>query len=424
MTTRTMLTVTTVLAICGCEGPSYDSAGGRDDAGAARADSGPAAADGGARDSGPGVDAGAMPGVDDPSYDEIAAAEAEELGPEWRAALAERVVDYSAALRIASLRLTGEPPSLLDIRFVASAGDQRAAYETVIDRYLDDPRFARQMRAFFRDTFKMGGTAELDTAPILATELTVEDRDFTQLFTATAGNCPTWSATTGAFASADCDSGAPSEAGVLTNPAVMKQFSSNLGFRRVRWIQETFDCARFPTETTAPIDVGGPAPYTSPWPFESIAGTTSGGRIDFLDVSSVVCANCHSTMNHIAPLVGNFDEDGMWQDSIVVTLPSEGNPPVELGDWLPPGERTSWRLGVPAADLPALGRAMAADREVATCSVARVWNFALGKGDIVTTLTVVPDAVLRTLVDDYVSSGHRLKRTIRAIFTSDDFVRF
>lgn len=50
---------------------------------------------------------------------------------------------------------------------VAGAADPRAAYEALVDQYLADPRFARQMLGWFRDTFRMGG-GPLDSAPAFA----------------------------------------------------------------------------------------------------------------------------------------------------------------------------------------------------------------------------------------------------------------
>lgn len=347
-----------------------------------------------------------------------------ELTEEWRRRLEERTVDYSTALRTASLILRGDLPSLAEIRFVGDASDQQAAYAAMIDSFLEDPRFTRQLLAQFRDTFKMGG-GDLESAPVFAAQLVVEERDFTQLFTATSGNCPTYDGDTATFTSQDCDSGAPQQAGVLTNPDVMRHFFSNLAFRRVRWVQETFACRAFPAESSGmAADVGGEAPYTAPWPFESIAGADTGGRIDFHDVSSVICANCHATMNHIAPLFAQFDDDGMWQGEYAVPLPLEDTPMAQRTDYLPEGEGTAWRLGVPVDDLAELGAAMAADTDVAHCTVARMWNWAFGKGDIVATLSTVPESVLAPYVDDYVGGGHQLKQTIRAIFTSEDFVRF
>ena len=54
------------------------------------------------------------------------------LGPEWEDELASREVDYAAALRTASLRLRGDLPTLLEVRFVSEAPDPKVAYEAMI----------------------------------------------------------------------------------------------------------------------------------------------------------------------------------------------------------------------------------------------------------------------------------------------------
>ena len=355
----------------------------------------------------------------DPDY--VPTPDEGELSDRWRDELDAREVDYQTALRTASLRLRGDLPTLLEIRFLEAAPDQRAAYEAMVDDFLEDPRFVQQLRLFWRDTMKMGG-GNLDTAPNFATQLVVEGRPITELFTATSGNCPTFA--DGAFSSADCSSGAPAQAGVLTDPAVQRHFFSNLAFRRVRWIQETFACHAFPAEVGASTDVGGVVPYTAPWDFESISGSRTVGRVDFHDVSSVICANCHATMNHLAPLVANFDEEGMWDDAIAVPTPLEGAPMAERTDWLPDGEGTAWRFEVPAADLPALGAAMAADPSVHACLAARVHNWAMGHGDVVDQLAIVPRATTERLTATLRASGYELRDVIYDAFTGDDFVRF
>ena len=350
---------------------------------------------------------------------------AEELD-EWDQRLEEREVDYGAALRIAALRLTGELPTLAEIKAVADAGDepaQRTVYRALVKAYIDSPAFAVQMTRFWRDVLKIGGGA-MDTPAVFAAQLTVEGRPYTEMFTATAGTCPTYDRETMVFTATDCASGAPAHAGLLTHPAVMAQFFSNMAFRRVRWVQETFDCTAFPVEVGDPQDVGGAADYNGVWPFESVASLETGGTIDFQDAKSVVCANCHQTMNHLAPLFANFDADGNWQDAISVPLPVDGAPPARIEDWLVAGEQTAWRYGVPVADLTQLGQVMASDPRIAECAVARVWNWALGKQDIVDALTVVPSEVVAEQVDAFVAGGHVLKDTIYSVFTSDDFVRF
>src|SRR5690606_31274027 len=130
------------------------------------------------------------------------------------------------------------------------------------------------------------------------------------------------------FTAADCMNGAPVHAGLLTHPAVHAHFYSNMAFRRTRWVQETFACTAFPAEVSDPIDVGGSAVYSAPWPFESISGFANGGEVDFLDTSGVTCANCHATMNHITPLLATYDEAGNYAGDFAVLLPTEGTPTV------------------------------------------------------------------------------------------------
>ncbi len=353
---------------------------------------------------------------------------------EWNVKLGERQVDYNAALRIAALRLTGELPHLADIKALAGAAnlaEQKVIYEATVRAYLDpaDPtygaRFTQQMIKMWRDAFKMGGSAMLETAPVFAARITVENRPFADMFTATTDTCPTYSPRGGGFVRGDCTNGVTTAAGVLTNPGMNAQFFSNLAFRRVRWVQETFACTAFPTETGAPpIDIGAVEPYSSPWPFESISGTANGGTINFLDTSAVVCAKCHSTMNHLAPLFANFDDQGVMKGSIQVKTPNAGAPTALLTDWLPAGQTTAWRFGVSVADLPALGQAMATDPKVAECAVARLWNYAMGAGDIVDTLAVVPSDVIAAQVAAFQASGGKLKDALYAVFTADDFVKF
>jgi hypothetical protein len=206
---------------------------------------------------------------------------------------------------------------------------------------------------------------------------------------------------------------------------VMAQFNSNFAFRRTRWVQETFVCTAFPAETAAaPVDVGGGAPYTGVWPFASIAGKDNGGRVDFHDVQATICANCHTTINHIAPLFANYDANGMYQTTISVTTPLDGAPLAKLSDYLPAGETTAWRYQVPAADIPALGAAMKNDPQVEACGVARMWNWALGKTDIVDTLQQVPSATITDQIAAFHASGWTLKDLVLAVYTSDDFVKF
>jgi hypothetical protein len=190
-------------------------------------------------------------------------------------------------------------------------------------------------------------------------------------------------------------------------------------------VQEIFACSAFPAEiANVATDVQGASPYTGTFPFTSIAGKASGGRVDFRDTKSVICANCHSNINHIAPLFAHFDRAGAYQAGFAVPTPLPDAPPAQLLDYLPPGEPTAWRKGVPVADMAALGAAIAADPDVSACMVARLWNWALGKSDIVDSSTRVPAATIDAQVAAFAAGGHRVRGALRNIFTSDDFVRF
>jgi hypothetical protein len=240
-----------------------------------------------------------------------------------------RRTDYGEALRSASLKLVGELPTLADINAIGAAATDDAKkpiYEAAVDKYLADPRFAATQIAFWRNTFKTGidagtqpaqGMPSFDTAATFAAQVVVQDRPYTDLLTATTGTCPTFA--NGTFTAGNCNNNAAT-AGVLTDPGLMAQFVSNMAFRRVRFVQETFDCTRFPAEVKTDGVPMGNGTYTSPWDFNSIAGGTT-AKVNFQDTSAVICANCHTTMNHIAPLFANFDAQGAFQSSIQVQTP-------------------------------------------------------------------------------------------------------
>lgn len=346
--------------------------------------------------------------------------------------LDQRKTSYTEALRTASFKLVGNAPTLQQIEDLRTAPDQAKAYEEQIDAMMADARFSKRMIVFWQNTMRQGGPAgggkpSRDTAPTFAARLTVEGQPFTNLFTAPTNNCPTFDGK--AFVDGTCTNG-PVTAGILADPGLQAQYYGNLAFRRVRFFQETFACRKQPAELSAmptPIGTSGQS-YTSPWKFESIAGTDNGGRVDFHDVSSAICANCHGTSNHRAPLLANFDEAGKYQPTIQVQTPIAGLPFSVMEDWLPqtgtPPEGPAWKLGVPTKDLAELGAAMAADDEVMSCAVARVWNYAMSKGDIVIDAANVAPEVIAPLYKDFKQNGYNLRKVVRATFIHEDFVRF
>jgi hypothetical protein len=346
--------------------------------------------------------------------------------------LAARQIDYGQALRTAAIKLVGNLPTLDEQAGVTDA----TSYGAQIDKYLADPRFALQLKSYFSDMMKMGGTlpvvngkttvnVSLDTAPTFATELVIKDQPITGMFTATTNTCPTLSADGSTFTDAVCPvSNGLATAGILTDPGAMAQFYSNMSFRRARWIQESFACSRFPAEYSATPVAMGSGQYTSPWPFASITGGAT-AQINFQDTSSVVCADCHTTMNHYAPLFANFDVAGVYQTTIQVHTPTPADPISVLGDWLPSGQQFYWRFGGTAVtDITGLGAQIAADPTVQKCQVQRAWNWAMSKTDIVNDLAVVPDSTITDIMTVYTSGGMKMKATFKAIFTAPDFVMF
>jgi hypothetical protein len=344
-----------------------------------------------------------------------------------------RTADYGAALRIATEKLALRLPTLAEIKAIEGAADKKAAYAQQIDALLAGKDFAASQVKFWRDTFKTGGNGQapamgqpnLDSAVYFASSVVVAGKPFTDLFTATAGTCPTFDAAAGTFAAANCG-GAQATAGVLSDPGLMKQYYANMAFRRARFVQETFVCSKFPAEAGEKSVKMGAGYYSSPWDVNSISGKLNkpDARVDFHDASAVVCAGCHTTLNHQAPLFMYFNEQGVYNAAQVgVVVPLPGNPRATLVDFLPAGEAPAWRFGKAAADLPAFGAAMAQDPTVQRCAVTRAWNYAFSRGNVVDDISPVPATVSDPLLAKF-KNGFNYKNLLRDVFVSDDFTKF
>jgi hypothetical protein len=352
--------------------------------------------------------------------------------------LEQREINYTEALRTASFKIVGNAPTLQQMEDLRVAADPKVRYEAMIDDLLADPRFARRMVEFWKNTMRMGGPAQgpqpsRDTAPVFAARVTVEGKPYTDLFTATENTCPTFDPATSTFTDGSCPNGpvGAETAGLLTDPGIHAHYFGNFAFRRNRFFQETFACRKQPAELSAtPVPMGN-GTYTAPWAFDSIAGTSNGGRVDFLDVSSAICANCHATANHRAPLFATYDAFGAYQAPVgvgpdaeyAVMVPITDTPFAKFSDFLPPGQTTAWKFDQPAATLVEMGARMADDDEVHACAVARIWNFGMSKGDIVNDAASVPSEVIADLLTEF-KKDFNLRATLRAVFLHTDFVSF
>ena len=67
---------------------------------------------------------------------------------------------------------------------------------------------------------------------------------------------------------------------------------------------------------------------------------------------------------------------------------------------------------------------MANDPEVIECMVARVWNWGLGHGDIVDTLSLVPSDTIAQQLADFQASGYNMRELIYQVFISEDFTKY
>lgn len=358
---------------------------------------------------------------------------------EIRKLLDQRKTDYGEALRTASLKLADRLPTLEQIKRIENAADanaKKAAYEAMVDEMIAAPEFSGVMVKFWRDTFRIAQVGDpkenvnRDGAPTFAAQLTVEGRSYSELFTATDNTCPTFAADTNTFTATPCglptDGTAGPTVGVLTDPGILSQYYANMAFRRVRFIQETFVCTKFPAEFAAKATPMGSGTYTAALPFASITGkeNKADAKVDFLDTKAVICANCHANLNHLAPLFLNYDMNGALRDKSQVKIPIPKEPAAERIDFLPAGEGLAWRLNKPITDIASLGQALAADPDVPRCAVNRVWNYAMSRGDIVNDLATIPEAVTDPFVAKLTVNGMKLKETIREVFKSEDFTKF
>jgi hypothetical protein len=371
---------------------------------------------------------------------------AQEQEEEVKKILDARKVDYGEALRTASLKLVSELPTFDQIQRLATASNeaaQKQVYEQEIDKMMADPRFEVRMIQWWRDTLATGGPSpragfpSYDTAATFAAQVVLEDRSYMELFTASKGTCPTYRAGAtatekGVFTPADCTTGANAAptAGLLTDPGLLSQYYANMAFRRVRIVQERFACSKFPAEFASNPTPMGAGTYTTPWPFDKLPDSketdaAKKGAVNFQDTSAVICANCHNTMNRMAPLFANYDDKGVYNaTTIQVQTPVPGTPATRRVDWLKDGEPLAWRNGKTVTDIVSLGKAMVDDTDVQRCAVTRVFNFAMSKGDVVNDLATLPQVVTDPYLKSFKDGGFKLKPIIAQVFKSEDFIKF
>jgi hypothetical protein len=452
--------------------------------------------------------------------------------------LDDRVIDYNEALRVASVKLSGNLPKLSDVYALADAdeADKPAVYTAMIDKLLDPAQntlLARMLIEHYREVFHifdadafdgpqagsynamMGdGAASRDAAAVFAAYLVVNNLNQTLLSSSSgqAGEpmtCPTYNPVTNTFNPVACSNynsmlnNGVQPSGILTDPAPHIVFFGNLAMRRQRWVHETFMC-RSTSASVVPVaepanpgeegdptcqNTGVPVEgFNSVWPFGSISGECTTTRTKYVNFhewnDATVCADCHATWNHRAPMLAKFTDQGMYSPNGInntgfsVFVPIEGVPAAMLEDWMPTNEsnpnntpmqqtlkagtKFAWRFGYeldqtnPGLALAEMGDKMATDPVVHSCIMARSWNLIMTRGDIVYSNSPVPQQVFerKTNSDDvdyggmrvidpaaadpavnpfgepkdmlkqFQDSQFKLKSTLRDMLLSEDFVKF
>ena len=240
----------------------------------------------------------------------------------------------------------------------------------------------------------MGDDAELDTAPAFAAQAGRSRTGRTSSCSPRAsGTCPTFDPATGTFTAGDCANGVPAHGRPAHQPgrdgALLRQPRRSAASR---WVQETFACTKFPAEIARDrSDVGGAAPYTGVWPFDSIAGARQ--------------RRPHRLPRHVVGDLRELPLDHEPHRAAVRALRRRRHVPDDHRR--PDAARrraagsdaaTTCRparppRGASACRSPTCRRsasAMAADPTSPSARVARMWNWALGKTDIVDTLPTCP----------------------------------
>ncbi len=327
----------------------------------------------------------------------------------------------------ASMALRGLRPSPDEVEAVET---DPAAIEGIVDRYLDDPAFGANIRDMYDEAlllrtfffwFPPGGAysrmelvefnTSLSESPLrLIERVVMEDRPFSEIVTADytladgpvatvwgldyTGDGATWEETRWP------EAGRP-HAGLLTDSKVwLRHYSTPLNAQRARanLVSRVFLCFDFLDND---INVDGNVDLSDP-------------ALVKASVKRPECASCHQSLDPIASLFWSFEF--FTAPSQVATYPYSHYKPEYEQYRTYFTDRDPGFFGQPVADLPALGRSIAADPRFAQCAVRRfsAW-FAQ------TELEEVPWEEVARLQRGFVADGMNARALARSIVLSDAF---
>lgn len=331
----------------------------------------------------------------------------------------------------ASMALRGVRPSLAELDAVAA---DPAALPGLVDGYLAGPEFAATMRDLHAETFLLrlelptislpaigplaGKTAtELNGAlwdePLrLIEHVITTGRPYTEIVTAdyTMANqivADAWGTPhTGAAAAWQVQrytDGRPM-AGVLTTSALayrVRSAGANFNRGRANLLSAALLCHDYLDSdivVDTSIDLSDP---------DIVANAV---------VANPSCAGCHQTLD---PL-GSF-YFGMRANAAPVSIEREGYPyrmfdPAKVDDWARATGRPPGFFGAPAATMPELGAAIAADPRFARCAASRFAGYLTQRDR-----RDVAGAWVARLQAEFVASGFDARALARAVVLSDEF---
>ena len=237
---------------------------------------------------------------------------------------------------------------------------KKAAYEALRrSGYMDTPDVRAADVPFWQDTLQDGRRPPSSTPRRRSPRSSsVENRPYIDLFTATSGTCPTFDRRRGTFTAGGVREQRRRRPACSPTPACMTHFFGNLAFRRVRWVQETFAArSSRPRSRRRRRDVGGASPYTGVWPFDQ--HRRHGER------------RPRQLPRHVVGHLRELPLDDEPHRAAVRELRRERRRTSRRSrcrrrstarrsrrctDYLPAGETTAWRFGVPAARHPGARR--------------------------------------------------------------------
>jgi len=275
------------------------------------------------------------------------------------------VVDYSAGAQDSSAPAYGQRPDRHEITrsrprpaILFSLAPRRTAYEALITDYMKPPDVSRWRLTSGADTLKSAARGDRHRAGV-SRRATVKKTAALDLVTKATAKADLRRGDR-RFTEAECAATRP-QGRRADKPAVMASIHLELRVPPRRWVQETWTAAVPRRGQRDPADIGG-ARSTPRVDVDSSAGAESGGRVFqgqvALDLRET--ATRRSTTSRAVRVLTTAT--GTYKGRRISVTTTDGAPAPRCPILKPDGHRDhAGRLGKPAADLSALGAAIAAD---------------------------------------------------------------